>query len=94
MIMKEVWVGEDALTQYDVWSTNLAANTPRTKIDNLEQVIVSSIALSRGLNHYLSLIVLMAGVFSSPSLHAYIIVSSLFVTLCPCGFYCLFVSVQ
>jgi len=67
MIMKEVWVGEDALTQYDVWSTNLAANTPRTKIDNLEQVIVSSIALSRGLNHYLSLFVLMTSVFSSLS---------------------------
>ena len=39
---------EDALTQYNTWSTDPAAIALRTKIDNLQQARVSLVALKRG----------------------------------------------
>ena len=39
---------DDALTQYNTWSTDPAALALRTKIDNLQQARVSLVTLKRG----------------------------------------------
>ena len=44
----ELRKAEDALTEYNTWSTDKAAIALRTKIDNLQQARVSLIALKRG----------------------------------------------
>jgi len=44
----ELRKAEDALTQYNTWSTDRAALALRTKIDNLQQARVSLVALKRG----------------------------------------------
>ena len=44
----ELRKAEDALTQYNTWSTDPAAITLRKKIDNLQQARVSLVALKRG----------------------------------------------
>ena len=44
----ELRKAEDALTQYNTWSTDPAAIALRTKIDNLQQARVSLVALKRG----------------------------------------------
>jgi len=44
----ELRKAEDALTQYNTWSTDPAAIALRTKIDNLQQARVSLLALKRG----------------------------------------------
>jgi len=44
----ELRKAEDALTQYNTWSTDPAAIALRTKIDNLQQARASLVALKRG----------------------------------------------
>ena len=44
----ELRKAEDALTQYNTWSTDKAAIALRTKIDNLQQARVSLVAIKRG----------------------------------------------
>ena len=44
----ELRKAEDALTQYNTWSTDPAAIALRTKIDNLQQARVTLVALKRG----------------------------------------------
>ena len=44
----ELRKAEDALTQYNTWSTDPAATALRTKIDNLQQARASLVALKRG----------------------------------------------
>ena len=44
----ELRKAEDALTQYNTWSTDPAAIALRTKIDNLQQDRVSLVAIKRG----------------------------------------------
>ena len=44
----ELRKAEDALTQYNTWSTDPAALALRTKINNLQQARVSLITLKRG----------------------------------------------
>ena len=44
----ELRKAEDALTQYNMWSTDPAALALRTKINNLQQARVSLVTLKRG----------------------------------------------
>jgi len=44
----ELRKAENVLTQYNTWSTDLAALVPRTKINNLQQARVSLVTLKRG----------------------------------------------
>ena len=47
-IDKELMDAENALTQYNTWSTDPAAVALRTKIDNLQQARLTLVALKRG----------------------------------------------
>ena len=45
---QELRKAEDALTQYNTWSTNPAAIALRTRINDLQQARVSLVTLKRG----------------------------------------------
>ena len=54
VIDSELRRAEDTLSQYNMWSTGLAALAMRTKINNLQQARVLLVTLKRGssLSHF------------------------------------------